>query len=126
MADKAPLTEAQAIERASWQYKVIAATHGNQSRLGCIMLAVMGRNAKHPPQFGANANITSDGFVMADFVGKDGRYHHGALVGDVRDLIGNMRGLADHLKLDDKDREAMFKAVRGWIARDYRTVREFL
>lgn len=124
MAEKPKLTEAQERERASWQYRAIAATRGNQSRLGCILLACLGRNAKHPPAFGANAIITSDGFVMAHFVGKDGRGHHGALVGEISDLVGNFRGLADHLKLSDIDRKEMFDKVRQWISLDYRIKKE--
>jgi|CXWL01.1.fsa_nt_gi hypothetical protein len=118
------LNERQAAERNTWQYKAVEATRGNQSRLGCILLAVLGRPAKHPPQFGSSATITSDGFVMADFVGRDGRGHMGARVCGADELRDNFRGLADHLKLDDANREAMFKAVRQWIAVDYRANKE--
>lgn len=122
MADK--LTEEQERERATWQYRAIAATKGNTSRLGCILLAVLGRNAKHPPWFGANAVITSDGYVLSHFTGKDGVMHYGAFVGSVNDLVKNFRGLAEHLKLSDKEQAEMFVQLQQWIQRDYRIVKE--
>jgi hypothetical protein len=108
-------------ERATWQYRAVAATKGNQSQLGCILLAVIGKNAKHPPQFICGASITSDGFIMCSFVDRDGVGHMGAFVGSVSDLVTNFRGLADFLKLNDVDRTEMFDKVRAWIKTDYRT-----
>lgn len=113
------LTERQELERASWQYKAIQATAGNQTRLGTILLAAIGRSAKHPPWFGNSAVITSDSFVMCDFTDKRYTQHSGAFVCSVTELRDNFRGLADHLKLGDKDREAMFAKVREWISHDY-------
>lgn len=120
MAAKIILTARQEQERATWQYRAVQATRGNQSRLGCILLAVLGKNAKNPPWFGRSAIITSDGFVLANFCTAAGEVKHGALVCNAAELTANFRGLADHLKLGDKDREAMFVAVRQWIAEDYR------
>lgn len=106
--------------RASWKLRAIRATKGNQSKLGSILIAVLGRIPRHPPRFGLKATITSDGFVMADFQGKDFVRHYSALVCEVKELTNNFRGLADHLKLDKEEREEMFAELRKWIARDYR------
>ncbi len=107
-------------QRVSWKLRAIRATKGNQSQLGAILIAVLGRLPKHPPRFGLRAVITSDGFVLADFQGKDYVKHSAAFVCDVSDLTKNFRGLADHLKLNKEDREEMFAELRKWIARDYR------
>lgn len=109
-----------ALGRDSWQYRAIEATKGNQSQLGAILLAVLGRAPKHPPRFHGLASITSDGFVMCDFTGRDGNYRYSALVCDTSDLVRNFRGLADHLKFSDAERTAMFDEVRKWISLDYR------
>jgi len=106
--------------RDSWQFRAVAATRGSQSRLGAILLAVLGKQRQTLPRFASSAVITSDGFVMAGFCDKAGRYHHGALVCDVSELVANFRGLADHLKLNDADRVAMFAEVQKWCATDYR------
>lgn len=116
------LTEKQEKERASWQYRAVAATRGNQTRLGCILIAVLQRSADHGyPRFGQHAIITSDGFVMASFQDRSGQMHMGALVCDVDELIQNFRGLADYLDFTREDREAMFGEIRKWIEKDYRT-----
>lgn len=107
-------------ERASWKYRAIEATRGPQSQLGAILLAALGKQRNTRPQFVGSATITSDGFIMCSFIGKDGRHHMGAFVGDVADLVRNFRGLADHLKLNDLERVEMFAAVKQWIAVDYR------
>ncbi len=106
--------------RATWQYRAIAATRGNQSKLGTILIAILGRQRQTRPQFGSSATITSDGFVMSRFIGRDGEGHEGAFVCGVADLTRNFRGLADHLKLRDGERGEMFTALRQWIALDYR------
>lgn len=124
---KNKITEQQARERATWQYKAIAATRGNQSRLGCILIAMMGLSGDHGcPRIGTSAIITSDGYIMARFQTRDRVMHENAMICTVSDLIQNLRGLADHLKLNEKDREAMFAVARSWVQTDYRTTSPIL
>lgn len=116
------ITEQQEKERATWQYKAIAATRGNQTQLGCILIAVMQRSAQHGcPRFGQRCIITSDGYVMARFQDRERIMHESALVCHVQELIDNLRGLAEHLDLSREDREAMFGEVRKWVETDHRT-----
>lgn len=100
----------------NWKEKALAATRGSQ--FGAILCAATGTDAP-APCFTSKASITSDGFVMADFTGADGRQHMGAFVGSVADLVKNSVGLADHLKLNSGDRAELFAAVRGWIEADH-------
>ncbi len=100
----------------NWQDKAIAATSGTQ--LGAIIACAFGREIP-APHFNGKASITSDGFVMCDFTRYNGEYHMGALVGSASDLVRNMRGLAEHLKLRNDERTELFKAVRNWISLDY-------
>ncbi len=116
---------------AKWIDDAVTATHGNLSRIGCIFLATLDgdtRDAmrrKHGlgphPAFASCATVTSDGFLMAGFIDKDGEGHHGAFVGSFADLKANVLGLASHLKLKGDDREAFLKSFRGWISTDYRS-----
>jgi len=115
-----PLTEAQERERLSWQYRVIAETKGNSTMLGCLLLAVMGRNAKSAPAMGENAIITTDGIIVTQFLTKHGRLHKAVPIGRVSEIVTELRQLSDKLKLPDDDRVAMFAEMRKWIARDYR------
>lgn len=107
-------------ERASWQYRAIEATQGPNTKLGAILLAVLRKQRNTRPQFVGSATITSDGFIMCDFIAGNGRYHYGAFVCAVEDLVHNFRGLAEHLRLKDSEAEEMFNEVRSWIGRDYR------
>lgn len=118
MAEK--LTEEQERQRATWQYRAVEATRGNQSQLGCILLAVLAKAADNPPKITGSATITSDGYVLANFTGRDGIPRHQAFICDVEDLQRNFSGLADHLKLSDADRVAMFGEVKKWIWKDFR------
>jgi hypothetical protein len=108
-------------DRASWQYRAVEATRGPETKLGAILLAVLDKQRRTIPQFRGKATITSDGFVMCNFLAKDGGLRLGAFVCDVDDLVRNFRGLADHLKLSDAERKEMFQAVRNWIGTDYRS-----
>ena len=100
----------------SWKTKALAATDG--SRFGAILAVALGESIP-APRFHGRASITSDGFVMCDFTGSDGRAHLGALVGAASDLIGNVEGLAKHLKLTDDERDELAATVRAWVANDY-------
>lgn len=103
-----------------WQLDVINATAGNQTRLGAIFLAALG---KRPPSgrqmFSRSAVITKSGKVVANYCDKNGVVHRAQVVCTVQELRDNFRGLADHLKLSDKDREELFSIVRGWISHDH-------
>lgn len=114
------LTAAQEAERASWQYRAIEATKGNQSKLGTLLLAILGHPAKNPPWFGSSATINAGGLVVASFTGKDRQLHYPFVVCEVSELTNNFAGLADHLKLNDEERIELFRRVREWVARDLR------
>lgn len=107
-------------ERATWQYRAVAATRGNTSLLGCFVLAVIGRNAKNPPWIEGNLTITPRGLVLADFVDKDRMETKQCTLCDVEDLKSNFRGLADALKLTDEETAEMFGELRKLIAFDLR------
>ena len=100
----------------NWKEKALAATSGSQ--FGAVLCAATGTEAP-PPCFTSKASVTSDGYVMADFTGKDGQHHMGAFVGSATDLVNNTVGLADHLKLSAAERAELFATVRGWIGADH-------
>ena len=112
--------ERREFARSTWQYRAIEATRGNQSQLGAILIAVLGKGRNTLPRFATSATITSDGFVQAGFVTKGGEHKASAFVGSVRELCDNFSGLADHLQLTDGERIEMFAKVRAWITLDYR------
>ena len=90
------------------------------SQLRALVEAVFHIWPRKVPAFADNAVITSDGYVMSDFKDKAGRLHRMALVCDIEDLVGNFRGLADFMKLDDEERKKLFGELRMWIFVDYR------
>lgn len=102
----------------AWQDKILAATKGTQ--LGAIARCALGRNEPgQTPAFTGRASITSDGFIMCDFVDQEGRGHMGAFVGGVSELRGNVLGVAAHLNLNHGDTQAWFKVMKEWIAVDF-------
>jgi hypothetical protein len=101
----------------SWQDKALASTRG--TKFGAILRVALGQTTGFT-RFVGKASITSDGFVMCDFVDKDGEGHHGAFVGEVSDLDRNVEGLAKHLTLNSDDHNALTAAVANWIGKDWR------
>ena len=100
----------------NWKDKALAATKG--SRLGAVLAAAMGLEIP-APCFHGKPTTTSDGFLIVDFTGSDGRRHMGAFAGDVDDVWRNVYGLARHLKLNAAEREEMFAIVHDWVGTDY-------
>lgn len=100
----------------TWKQKVLAATRGSQ--FGAILNCALGEKIE-APCFTSKAVVTSDGYVQANFVDKNGCARHSAFVGSAADLVNNTKGLAGHLKLSAADRAELYAIVRGWIATDY-------
>lgn len=105
----------------AWHERALLAAEGTMT--GAILRAALGTPIARLPRFGFKAIITSDGFVMADYTDSMGVKHMGAFVGAVAHIVANMEGLAAHLSLNDRDREAMYRVIDGWIARDYRSAK---
>src|SRR4051812_33874904 len=106
--------------RRDWRLKLIEATRGNQSLLGCIVLAAIGKTPKNPPYFTGSATITGAGDVLCDFVERDRTYRVAAKIGDDDDLARNILGLVIHCGLTDEERVEFLARVNRWIARDHR------
>ncbi len=108
-------------EKETWAYKAVLALRGNQTIAGCILLSVLGKTPKHPPRIYTTASIDYDGRVWVGMQRLN--YEKGmvclGLVGDVRD---EFRRLADHLKLNDGERQDMFDELRKWHAIDLRAM----
>lgn len=91
-------------------------------QLHAILACVLGEGIPAPHYYG-KASVTSDGFVMCSFVDRNGEGHSGAFVGSMGDLERNLDGLASFLHLSVAERDALWQAVEGWIAVDYRSRR---
>jgi hypothetical protein len=98
--------------------KILSYTHRTQSQLGCILVAVLGQNDPNiVPRFEGKAHVTSDGYVMCSFITRDYQYKMSAFVGSLADLELNVRGIANHAKLNPKERLQFYGAVQAWLGR---------
>lgn len=107
-------------QRRDWRLRLIEATQGNRSLLGCVVIAAIGRRPQNPPYLVGKAIIKGDGNMLCDFVEKDGTYHTMARVGDDEDFARNILGLAIHCDLNEFERVEWLARVNNWIARDER------
>lgn len=105
----------------SWQRRCVEKTGGNKTLLGCFVLAILGwQNGRLPPRFGKVARIDKDGMLISNVQTKDGLSLTNQVLGPVQTVIDNFKGLADELKLNDKDRTEMFAELRKWVFIDER------
>ena len=84
----------------------------------------MARLAKVPKlgmAFGETADIRVDGLVATLFRDR-GKWYPPTVIGKIEDVRDNMRRLADHLRLTDAERNAMFEEMRKWIKTDHRAL----
>jgi hypothetical protein len=127
MTDLTP-EERREAERQSWQFKVIAATRGNQTLFGACLLSIIGRVASNPPWVGMTAVITPAGDLLANV---QSRQNHAAgfhpvpcSLGPISVFVDQCRRVADETKLDDAQRIAFFDEVRKWITHDFRAIND--
>lgn len=104
-------------ESRSWQWRVLRASLGTTT--GSIVQAMFLKRPKVGPAFGDTCDILPDGKVISP-VRRYGVWGRPEVVGTVESVRDNIRTLADHCKLSDADREALFEALRKWIRKDYR------
>lgn len=105
----------------SWQRRAVEKTGGNQTLMGCFVLAILGwQHGRKPPRFGRVARITKDGLVVTHMQDKEWNIHRNHVLGPVETVVDNFRGLADELKLNDIDRLHMFEELRKWFLKDDR------
>lgn len=105
----------------TWRSRAVLATDANKTLLGCFVLAILGwQHTFKPPRFGSRAVIDKDGIVISHMQNQYGEIHRNQRIGPVQDIIDNFRGLADHLKLSDVDRDEMFGELRKWFLHDAR------
>lgn len=122
-------------EKRTWQYKAIAYTHGNQSQLGALVIAMLQRNRGAPCFLPAGRSIVVDGVSMDGgiTITADGRCVVTYLAGNgdpprrevlysTTELQDIFRGLADVLELTDNERMAMFDELKKFIVKDLRVV----
>lgn len=106
----------------SWQRRAVEKTGGNESLLGCFVLAILAwQNGRKPPRFGKLARIDKDGILHSNMQDKDGKVHWDYALGPVKHVIHNFRFLADELKLNDDERKEMFSELKKWVYKDDRS-----
>lgn len=102
----------------TWQDKACAATRGTQ--FGAIIRCALERDREALPRFTGKASVTSDGYVMCNFVDRDGAARYSAFVGSFGELISNMTNLKRHLKLITAECHEFDAVIRAWVGTDWR------
>lgn len=112
---------AAAKARASWQFRMIEYTRGNQTPTGSIVIAMLGRVPNNLPMLNNTAVITEAGEVLCDYVSRHGVLHRRFHIGNVQRIVGDFNRLCDELKLNDAESIEVFETLRRWISIDERT-----
>ncbi len=115
----------QDLNASGWRYRAVNATRGNQTMLGCILLAVINRPAKNPPWFGPTCVINPEGVVLSNFVDRHNTMHVALPVCTVPELVDEFRRLADTCNMTDSERQEMVDELRKWVSVDYRADPEY-
>ncbi len=119
-----PPATLKAYKAADWRTRLYFAPTGAQTH--AIIAAVLGEEPRTDQLYVGKACITSDGFVMCDYIDAEGLLRAGAFVGSFESLQTNVVGLIKHLQaegvLSDDERDEVLKAWVGWFAKDYRSV----
>jgi hypothetical protein len=111
--------------------RAVVATAG--TKFGAIFLATLDQKTCDDiraafkladyPAFASSASVTSDGYIIADFVDQHGRGHSGAFAGLYDDFQSNVDGLAKHLRLAGEELKAYRNQMNAWVKEDWRNVR---
>lgn len=104
-----------------WRFRAVKALRGNQTQLGCVVIAVCQRSHLHgAPKYASKAMITKDGVVCAGHMNAHGKTYPLAPIMTVQNLVDEWRRLADQIGASDAERKSMFDELRKWVVRDDR------
>lgn len=108
-------------EARPWQYRVMRASLGTTT--GLIIMAMLAKEPRIGPALGQTCEILPDGRVITP-VRRNNVWGKPEVIGTTITVRDNLRELADHCKLPDGDRAAMFAELQKWISRDHRAQSE--
>lgn len=91
------------------------------SQTQAIIAAAYDLPNRQTPRFANSCIITSDGFIMASFTGRDGEHHSGAFVGAHEDLLANITGFISHFELNPSQADDLRAKIKAWPSQDYRS-----
>lgn len=119
----------------TWQARALAAATG---KTGAVLLSVLAHNYDdqmltllrvvfpgfttiQAPFLSSAARIAKTGAIVADIVERTGAIAKRAVIyRNATEMQDDFRRLGDALKLNDADREEMFKALKNWVVADRR------
>jgi len=103
-----------------WQIRLLIHLRGNQTKYGCVLIAVLGKAAQHAPRYVSNAIIDEEENVVAAFQGRESPGADFVVIDKAETFIENWRRIADQAKLSDVDRIDLFRELRLWVNEDAR------
>lgn len=106
-------------QERSWQWRVILASMGTTP--GAIVMAILAKVPKLGPAYGQTCDILTNGIVITPHR-IAGQWTEQRPIGTLIAVRDSVRELADHCKLSDREREALFDELRKWIRKDYRAM----
>jgi hypothetical protein len=123
-AQSARAKELAEAERSHWLYRAVERTHGNQTLLGCLVLAVMNKNAKNPPWLAPKGMVIwPDGACVTMIIRQRGDAELPLQLGHISQVVDNWRQLADEINATDAERVQMFDELRKHVLKDMRDQR---
>lgn len=112
--------DADAFDQARhWTWRVLYASMGTTT--GAIVMAMLAKVPKYGRAYGQTCDILTNDIVITPHR-INGLWTEQRPIGTITAVRDNMRRLADHCKLDDEEREALFDELRKWVRKDYRAV----
>lgn len=100
--------------------RVHAVTQG--TKFGAILASMFDKGRDATPRFLRPGTITSDGYLLCDFVTQHGEHKMGAFVGSASDLDRNIEGVIAHLNLTQPYAGILRAKAKAWIGRDWRVL----
>lgn len=104
----------------SWQYRVWRAAISHPS-VGPIISAVTAQYLPNVPTYGRHCDIDTEGNVVTKVL-RDDHWMGPITIGKIDAVRDAVRRLADHCKLSDSERIALFEELRKWVRRDCRAL----
>lgn len=108
-----------------WKLRLICETRAATTQMGALCLAILNHTPNRRPYFKGLGTVDKDGVLWVMLCPRSSLVRRLVPVGHIRDVLDEMRRLADRCQMNDREVKEFFEEIKKWVERDARAKSTF-
>lgn len=107
-----------------WKLRALELTRGNTSKMGAVVLAILGHEPERRPYFKGLASVDNDGIIWALLYPKNRLIPHLVAICSTQDYRDELMRIAEKTQMSEAEAGEFFAEAQKWIEKDARAKSE--